>query len=819
MTRACVVLGAWSKFGDERNFGPLEQTLNGANELRTAFAVALAIAPEEITLCLDKRREDFLEAIHDSAADPSLEALVVHVASHGIPDGNRLYLANNKSTSSIDLFRALSVDEVFNAMAFSPATSKVLLIDSCFSGSAAGLMSHAQGGLETPPVRVPEFTIGSSPGGIFVLTSCSGSEVSFAPVGERFTVFTEALLEVLTGDESGPGNLTSKHLYRAISERISERNATEGRSYPLPRYHDSDGIGDRPLFINPRYSGTPPEVIVEPVAEPNYRILVVDDIPELVDDLVGRIEDLGRRNADLRLSVIGRTDEAEAQAALEEYFDLAIVDLFLQHGTAAALLHNAKRGSPNTRTIVLTTSTRISPGDLDQALPAIIGFPPSVDGLLIKGPDQGRVLSVIRREARRRNAVLGKLVGVQDLVGDVLDRLRRRRRVPDGVSAEALAIEVRATVAGLFAQWLDSDAWPDGVDPLIETFSLSRLDEGRSSCVVYEAAPSVAVTGGVAPTLLAAKIGPRSEIDQELDRYHRYVEVGIPLRQRTDLVAHWLGRNVGGILYSFIGSASRSAQQALSDGDYLNALLVNLFAPENISWYAIGGLPQQQLSTYYAQFGFGPNEAYMAIDELASSVSSLNTGLSREAALPMPNSYWLGNEYLCKSWPTTLIHGDLHLGNVVSVGERGEFAVIDYRNVGPGPRCVDFAAAELSLLLRSSPDDRPQGQLAAELVTWLAGSPAGSNDLPLIQRGGEQVPAPDWLSGVAPHLVVLRGFLNRTFSGPPVITPREYFACLFMVALRRSRFRGLARGKSEERRERIVMSSTVIACASRLGIL
>jgi len=777
----------------------------------------MELPQSEILLCKDTRRDEFLETVKDAGeTDPNLELLVVHVASHGIPDGDRLYLATTASNGRHDLFHALSIDELFAAMSLSPAVYKLLFIDSCFSGAAVGVMGDQAA--PPAPVPVPHFRIGGRRSGVFVVTSCSGTEVSYAPVGDRYTVFTEALIQSLQGQPGEGTHLSPKQISDQVQRKIADRARDQGRQYPQPRYQDSDGIGDTPLFRN--LAAPPPAEAQDDEPLANYRILIVDDDAGALKDLTDLVTNLKVRHPDLRLDIVPHTDDLKAQNALRSSFDLAIFNLFLASGSAAALLNNAKEHSPNTRAIVLTRSTMISPGDLDEALPAIINFPPAVHGFLIKGKEQALLRNVIRDEASRRTHIVDLVEGIEPFVSDVVDRLEKRRRIPAGVTNEALAAESRAAVAGLFARWLDPDAWAEDVEQLVTSFELTPIDEGLSSCVVYQAQAVVAASGGVAPARMAIKLGPRSEIDQELERYHRYVEVGIPLKQRTDLVQEWLGRNIGGILFSFIGDAGRFARQnpvQVGAAGRVQEIIVNLFAPSGISWYSAKGLRRQQLFEYYDQFQFGMRQALEAVDDLQRSVGKIAGDGRGTGALPMPERQWLAKEVLNHSWPTTLVHGDLHLGNVVYLGSES-FAVIDYRNVGPGPRCVDFAVAELSLLLATEQPDLPQAQLVQEYMAWME-----ATDL----DGRTAGPIPGWLRETAGYVATLRGFLLDTFqtavmpggSTEEGVTGDEFFACLFVVALRRSRFRGLAKGRAEERRERVVMAGTVLACARKLGIV
>ena len=225
---ARVILAAWTSFSQAQNFQDLPHTLAGLEELRVLFPGCLGIEPDRVSICVDKARDDVLDTVSDlGASDPDLEALFIHVASHGIPDGEQLYLATHRSRGHDDLYRSLAMDELFEAVAMSPARSKVLFIDSCFSGTAVGLMS----GSAPTEVQIPEFRFGGRRTGVFVLTSCSGTEVSYAPIGDQYTIFTQAIISALGGDETASLVMSPKELARQVAANVARLGAEHGRQY------------------------------------------------------------------------------------------------------------------------------------------------------------------------------------------------------------------------------------------------------------------------------------------------------------------------------------------------------------------------------------------------------------------------------------------------------------------------------------------------------------------------------------------------------------------------------------------------------------
>ena len=86
-----------------------------------------------------------------------------------------------------------------------------------------------------------------------------------------------------------------------------------------------------------------------------------------------------------------------------------------------------------------------------------------------------------------------------------------------------------------------------------------------------------------------------------------------------------------------------------------------------------------------------------------------------KGALVTPEHDWLRHPELTEARECVLVHGELHLGNVLRRSD-GNYAIVDYRNVGPGPRCIDFATAEVNTVLRLVP---PAEDDEVSLVTQL----------------------------------------------------------------------------------------------------
>ncbi|SNR23905.1 caspase family protein [Actinomadura mexicana] len=145
-----------------------------------------------------------------SSMSQAEDLLLVYYAGHGLVGGKRheLYLALPDSEWDSPEFNALEYEKLRNAILDSPASSKVVILDCCFSGRVlAELMSD--------PVTSVLGQIDVQ--GTYVLTSAQRDQVALALPGEKHTAFTGRLLSMLeTGIEDGPEFLTIESLYQRL---------------------------------------------------------------------------------------------------------------------------------------------------------------------------------------------------------------------------------------------------------------------------------------------------------------------------------------------------------------------------------------------------------------------------------------------------------------------------------------------------------------------------------------------------------------------------------------------------------------------------
>jgi len=178
-----------------------------------------------------------LEAIE--RASHAQDTLLLYFSGHGlITQQGRLMLATQTSDPA-SRFSSVAWDDARSLIADSPAARSLVVIDSCYSGTAAHeAMGTADGA----------FRLHVSESMTEILTSTGAYELSFA--GHDMPDFTSALLSLLTkGDPNLPETLTSDDIYRGLLNWARRENK------PLPqRFHS--GNGTLALGRNPAHRGS-----------------------------------------------------------------------------------------------------------------------------------------------------------------------------------------------------------------------------------------------------------------------------------------------------------------------------------------------------------------------------------------------------------------------------------------------------------------------------------------------------------------------------------------------------------------------------------
>ncbi|WNF28393.1 WD40 repeat domain-containing protein [Streptomyces sp. C11-1] len=189
----------------------------------------------------DARPEDVVAIVERVVGEATGVVLLLY-AGHGLlgPD-DELYLATRTSRSAGQVSGAVPYHTLKGLLGRAAGGSAVVL-DCCFSGRAT---------VPDGSDRQADPFVSVRPGGSFLLSSASYFAPSYAPEGERHTLFGGQLLELLTsGDPSGPPQLTLDHLHTALARTFSDG--------PIHPRRQSEGTLDRLVLApNAAYSAAP----------------------------------------------------------------------------------------------------------------------------------------------------------------------------------------------------------------------------------------------------------------------------------------------------------------------------------------------------------------------------------------------------------------------------------------------------------------------------------------------------------------------------------------------------------------------------------
>jgi hypothetical protein len=209
--RSRVVLLGTSKYEDEklpdlpavdRSIGDLAATLTD---------LVYGLVPEDnCTVLANEGDIRLIGRRLKSAARQAEDLLLVYYAGHGLVGGRRhdLYLGLPDSEWAEPEFNSLQYDQLRSAVLDSPAATKVIVLDCCFSGRVVtDTMADPEAELITQ-VEVD---------GTYVLASAHRDQVALILPGEDHTAFTGRLLRLLNeGMSGGPELLTIDDLYRHL---------------------------------------------------------------------------------------------------------------------------------------------------------------------------------------------------------------------------------------------------------------------------------------------------------------------------------------------------------------------------------------------------------------------------------------------------------------------------------------------------------------------------------------------------------------------------------------------------------------------------
>ncbi|MGP3975086.1 caspase, EACC1-associated type [Streptomyces sp. 8N114] len=201
-----------------------------------------ALPSEHCVPLLDCSREDVFKAV-SVAATAAEDALLVYYAGHGLLDGvDGLHLALRGSHSEV-LYSAVEYAPLRKMILNSRAQHRAVILDCCYSGSAAGQHLNGSNGIADHAAIE----------GTYLMTATARTRLALAPKGEPYTAFTGELVRVLEdGIPEGPRLLDLDTIFRQVWRELKAKDRPE----PEQR---SRNAGHRLIFARNRWSPAPTE--------------------------------------------------------------------------------------------------------------------------------------------------------------------------------------------------------------------------------------------------------------------------------------------------------------------------------------------------------------------------------------------------------------------------------------------------------------------------------------------------------------------------------------------------------------------------------
>jgi hypothetical protein len=164
------------------------------------------------------------------------DVLLVYYAGHGLLDlAGDLHLTVRETDPDLLAGTAVPYAWIRQTVSNSPALTRILILDCCFSGRAVGVMSSDSAALSQIDVS-----------GTFILASTTANRISISVPGEKYTAFTGELIKLLSSEGKKP--LLLGDLYRPLSAAMAKRG------FPRPKSSIGDSSGQlalrRPLNLS-----------------------------------------------------------------------------------------------------------------------------------------------------------------------------------------------------------------------------------------------------------------------------------------------------------------------------------------------------------------------------------------------------------------------------------------------------------------------------------------------------------------------------------------------------------------------------------------
>ncbi len=211
-----VVSADNSYVASEKN---LEYSSMDAGRLVKALTSASKVSLKDIRILKNPDIEEFDRTVAALARN-STQKFMFYFSGHS--DENGLHLRDGAITKS----------KFHDMLAKVQAKVKIVVLDSCFSGAL-----KAKGAVKAKPIELVQYNV-DEPTGSVILTSSSGTELSYESERLKGSIFTYHLVSGLYGqaDSNADGLVTIDELYQYVYSQTKFQNVVSGGKVQSPEF-------------------------------------------------------------------------------------------------------------------------------------------------------------------------------------------------------------------------------------------------------------------------------------------------------------------------------------------------------------------------------------------------------------------------------------------------------------------------------------------------------------------------------------------------------------------------------------------------------
>ena len=242
--RVAVLIGNARFPSDPTHLSALRCPLNDVNGLAKLLA-SKKRGKYVVTKVLDARHDAARRAIYDSLKKArSGDLVLIYYSGHGkLDQEGRLHLATFDTVTDSLPPTSIPLEDVRKYIDESSASTKVVILDCCFSGAVKKLF---KGEIQDQASRAIQGLEGV---GTFFLTASTDTQLAEEKEGDTFSLLTKYIIEAIRGDTADThrdGIVSFDELCSFVQEKVG----TEGKQ--KPRKFCLDASGDIPIAFTGR---------------------------------------------------------------------------------------------------------------------------------------------------------------------------------------------------------------------------------------------------------------------------------------------------------------------------------------------------------------------------------------------------------------------------------------------------------------------------------------------------------------------------------------------------------------------------------------